>query len=447
MRPAGVVAVPVAPLLTLVAVSLFGVKVAFVGLGAVVSCAPATGAYVVLRRIAPSPVGLLLAALLLFGAAAGEAASWGGYPQLIGLGLVPVAVYLVDRALVSPRLSRAVAAGALLLALALSSDFVFALGAGAVATLLVVHVAERPREFGAVVRRAVLAAVPLLVAAPWYVQLARARLGAVAQPAAVTRPDQPNVWLRTEAVWFDAPTVWRALTLAAVIGVLLLWSHRRDPVWRVGAALLLPSLVAVAVWPETRLAYFLPTAVVLGAAVWATAEDSGRSIAVPLLASAALIAQLAVFPSTSSLQQRRYQALTPELLRGIDWLRSQTPPNSTVVVTPLRTAPPLAWWIEGVARRRTLAASSDAWVYFPVERRNAAKAARVLSAGVPTPATLAAARRFRADFVFVDKGWSDYQSGRIASLKRELPGVVAFENRGVVILRTGTAVSMRTRSA
>ena len=445
VRPDGVIAAPLAPLLTLGAVSLFGQQTSFVLLSAALSCAPGVGAYVVLRRVISSLPAVLLAMLLLVGSAAGEAASWGGYPQLIGLGLVPIAVYLTDVGLTSGRLPVLLGAGAALLAVALASDLVFAFGAAGAMTVGVLHLVQNRRTFKRVLKNAGTIALPVVVAVPLYVSLLRVRVSAITEPVRDVAPNAPPLGSRIEAVWFDAPMVWRALALAGLLALPLLWAQRRAGVWRIAAALLAPSVLAVLMWPETRLAYFLPTAVVFAAAVWSSSGAYGQSVAVRAFCAVALTMQVVVFPDTAALQARRYQALTPELVGGIAWLRSSSHPSAIVIVTPFRNAPPVAWWVEGLAERRTLAASSTVWVYFPVERENAAKAARVLSAGVPTPRTLEVARRNRADYVFLDKRWDEYATGRVTSLERAIPDVVAFENRGVVILRTGTSLSRGAR--
>ena len=444
VRPSGVVVAPLAPLLTLAAATVLGRTIAFVSLGAALSALPAAGVYIVLRTLVDRFDAVVLSSLLLVVAGSGEAASWGGYPQLLGLGLLPVAAFAAGRAFGGDGRRWSIVGGALLLAIALTSDLVLAVALPTVVMIVIATSARRLLEpDGRAALRAPLAWMfaPLVLVMPLYAGLGRARADAVTHPAKLLGSAHPNLLSRVDAVWADSRTLWHVVAIVGLVAIPLSWSRRETPLWRLSVALLAPAVVLVLVFPEPRLAYFLPTAIVMSAALW---SEEWRALApapvVSLIMVAALAIQTGPLPATARKQAARYQALTPGLVAGIDWLRHETKRSAVVVVTPYRDAPPLGWWIEGLAQRRTLSASSPEWVYFESERVNAARAARVLSAGVPTVATLDIARQYGADYVFLDKRWADYVPNRIRSVA-EVHARVAFENREVVILRTRAAPS------
>lgn len=440
VRPSGVTAAPVVPLITVAAVEVLGRQAGFVLLGAASSVAPAVGVYSVLRRISGGWSAVLLSLLLAAAGSAGEAASWGGYPQLLGLGLLPPTALVVDRFLRSRDRNHALVAGCTLLAVALVSDLVLAMALCTSVMLLVLHLAiRRPRAPTRALWPTVLVLLaPLGAAVPLYARLASARIAAVTAAPASLLAKEPGVRARVEALWPDAPVIWRVVALAALVALALSVRRRGTPLWRLSAALVAPAFVATVALPEPRLAYFVPTAAILAVALLEDELRTTRATAAALagVLLVGVVLQLMRLPATSTTQAERYQALTPGLVNAIDWLRNNTATDAVVVVTPFRDSPPVGWWTEGVGRRSTLTASSPDWVYFPSERRRAAAAARVLSAGVPTPITLAMAAGQGADYVLIDKRWSEYRFDRVLSLRRSLPRVVAFENAAAVILRT-----------
>jgi len=399
------------------------------------SIAPGIGVYVALRRLASPLAVALVAGLLLASASVGEAAAWGGYPQLLGLGLLPIVLVFVAQGAKHPR--RSWLAGVGLLAIALTSDFVFAIAAASSILLLVLDWLLDRHPLKVLVGRVVRLTLPVVLATPLYVQIGLARLNAVRQPVQLLSAKPAGLASRIDAVWFDARLVWRALAILAIVGLPFLTHRRSDSHWRIALALCAVVAAALFAFPEPRIAYFVPTAVVVGVLLWSDEFPSIRGVSIFAVGLAAcVVLQFAAVKSTSTRQVRRYQALTPALVRGIDWVRTSTPKSSVLVVTPYREAPPVGWWLEGLGERRTLSASSFEWIYFSSERENARRAARVLAAGVPTERTLNLAKRFGADFVFIDKRWNEYKVGRVTNLERAFASVVAYENSGVVILRT-----------
>ncbi|MEY2469633.1 MAG: hypothetical protein QOF21_2331, partial [Actinomycetota bacterium] len=127
VRPSGATAAPFVPALVALSVSIVGRQAAFVGAGALCSVIPGIGAYIALRRFSPGVGATLLGGLALAAAWVGEPASWGGYPQLVAIGLLPIVVMTADHAIAHLSYRAALGGGLALLLVALTSDFVFAM--------------------------------------------------------------------------------------------------------------------------------------------------------------------------------------------------------------------------------------------------------------------------------------------------------------------------------
>ena len=115
---------PVVPILSKVSVSLFGLTAGVSGLAAAASTAPAVGIYLALRRLGPELIALPPSILVLGASSIGEATAWGGFPQLIGFGLAPITLVLLDRFLRTWDARSALATGFAFMALLATSHLV-----------------------------------------------------------------------------------------------------------------------------------------------------------------------------------------------------------------------------------------------------------------------------------------------------------------------------------
>jgi hypothetical protein len=225
--------------------------------------------------------------------------------------------------------------------------------------------------------------------------------------------------------------------LAGVAALVLLWERRFEPHWRVAGALGVVGLGLTMAFSEPRLAYVLPTAAALAVALWS--PEMRKVSRVPLFAALcaiAVVAQFSSLPRTARLQAAYYQALTPGVVDGINWVEAHTDRTSLIAVTPYNDGPALGWWVEGLAARHTLTASNLRWLHFDSERKTAQEAAAIFANGVPTTSSLRQAAAKHVDLVFIDKRWSDFQTARITTLRRDAPHAVVFENKAVVVLST-----------
>jgi hypothetical protein len=438
VTPKGIAASPIVPLLSYASVRLFGAQLTFVSFGAVFATMPGAGAYLVLRKRIPPIDAALVCALLVACAGAGEAASWGGLPQLLALGLLPVAVLLIDRAFDRAAPNLAVLAGFSLLAIFLVSDFIFAFAALAAGGLVL---GRLPTLFDFIPTRRIarlvfLTAAPLVLAVPLALQIVRVRVEAALHPAG-TIAGTPSALDRVNIAFGSQRLVWHAVLLGGLAGVALLWERRYEIHWRVAVALAVVGVGLTAVFEEPRIAYLVPTVGVISLALWS--PELRRLSRLPLFAllvGAACAIQFHALPATARVQADYYQALTPGTVKAIDWVKAHTDDSALVAVTPYRDGPSIGWWIEGLAGRHTLTASNLRWLHFDSERVTAQQAARIFANGVPTVRSLQNAKAKHVTLVFIDKRWSEFQTGRVASLRREAPTAVVFENQAVVVLST-----------
>src|SRR5207249_2447342 len=124
IRSSSLVYPPVVPVLAVASERLFGSFEGLRTLAFIAAAAPAAGFYVLLYvwglkwRAAP------LAGFLAASAATGDPMAWGGYPQLIGLGMLPLFVVALERFLTSHRLVHAFAPALVLLGVLATSDIV-----------------------------------------------------------------------------------------------------------------------------------------------------------------------------------------------------------------------------------------------------------------------------------------------------------------------------------
>ena len=134
-------------------------------------------------------------------------------------------------------------------------------------------------------------------------------------------------------------------------------------------------------------------------------------------------------------QRDYYGILTPGLADGIQWLQDRTPRSSVVAVSPVRDVP-LGWWVEGLARRPTLTATSLRWLYFDDEKRRARVANRIFDLSFPSVEGMARACAAGADYVLVATSWPGFSRPGLDQVRSADPEAVVFADPDAVVLRT-----------
>jgi len=455
VRSSSIVYPPVVPLLTKASVAAFGLTGGVAVMGAVSSLAPGVGMYVALRAVAPAG-GAAAAGLLVLGASSvGEATAWGGFPQLIGLGLTPIALILFDRLQRTWSTRHALGSGLVLMVVLATSHLI---GAVAVLACGTMAVAGLVRPLGPIpngwrrTRQLGLVALPSMWLAPLYWSLVGVYRGGFSPAGSSNRLTWSNLFDRVEFLYRDTPWLWRIVLPLAVAAPFILWRRRHTPLWRVTSALLVITIVLVAATREDRLLYLLTPLGALGLVLWTDAAEpggAGRHPAGRLTGRARPFAWVGVAILVVGLgfqfvrsteffgsQREHYGILTPGLVDGIRYLGESSAPDDTVAVTSLNNAP-LGWWVEAIARRPTIYGSPLQWLSFDDEIERAAFANELFVPPFPTTDRLQAAETAGIELILVPTAWTFYDDGAIDSLAEMAPDVVQRVSPDAVVIRPG----------
>jgi len=424
------------------------------------SVAPAVGVWLVASRRASRPVAAIAALTLALVHPTATAFAWGGVPQLVGLGLAPVALWLTVRALHAPSRRTWSQAALAAAAVALTSTLVTVLLGLALAVAVTLALAQRGARVLRGVGWALLVAapavalyVPILLRMSLYEQRSTGVVGSVALRSTVGGPI--GLWVVLLALSAVVPFVLRA---------------GRD---RTFHAALIVAAVAGLWLGDVRFAALIPTAVVLAATALLGREVRGvGGGGVGVGAGVAGLAGVGVaggggagvgggvLRRFSALQTAGVVALGGLVVVGgvgvagqaaqIDFYAKLVPPgiladaaliatldrgDMAVAVPPVSGAP-TGWWLEAVGVDALVASRPD-WLAFPEEREVAAQAVALFSdPSWPTPNTARAACALRAPWLYVPDVWRGVDT---AALAREVDA-----GRLVEIARTPTARVLRS---
>jgi hypothetical protein len=405
---------PLVPLLTGLADLALGTRWASWLVPSLASVAPAVGVWVVARRRAPAHIAALGALGLALVHPTATAFAWGGVPQLLGLGLAPIALAATVRATERPARRTWAQAGALFLAVAMTSTLITTLLVVALGVAVLVALTERGvavlRGAGWAALVALPAAalyVPILLRMSLYSQRATAVTGEVALRSSVGQP---------LVLWVGL------LAIAAAVPLLLEAGRERTST----AALVTAAVVGL--WlGDVRFAALVPTATVLAMTSLAAAAWRGTGLrALPFGGSATgarivvavQLAALLVLASagmrTQPAQVEFYaQLVPPGILEDAALIDAIERGDAAVAVASVAGAP-TGWWLEAVGIDALVASRPD-WLAFPEERRVAALTVALFSAPAwPTPTTAAEACALGAPWLYVPHVWRGIDPSALA---------------------------------
>ncbi|MBX3284840.1 MAG: hypothetical protein KF703_05810 [Actinobacteria bacterium] len=445
VRSSSIVYPPVVPLLVVAATSVLGVEVGVAVVAAVTSALPAVGCFVVLWQARLRWFAVLLAGLVLAAGSSGEAAAWGGFPQLVALGLLPPTLWLLDRFLRWGGVRRGLAFGVALAIVLATSHFIATAAVASGAVLVGLHAVVRPEPRAPSWPRRLRDALPGLALSLPLVPLYLA-LTSVGRAAASSRPDTPEPSFAdlpgaADYVLRDFRILWWCLAVVAVLVPPLLADRRRTPLWLVSVSSTATVVALFLYLRDMRVIYLLAPAGVLALGLLAVdvgVESTGRITARPDRPAALALALLLVLQALLGLQrfssQVDYYAVAADgVSDGVVWVGEHTDADVLVAVAPVRGAP-LGWWVEGRARRPALVGSWLRWLSFPDEQRRARVANAIFGPSFPTRAQVERARRYDVDLLLVSKAWSGYDRAAVSAAVARGDLVVRFQNRGVVVL-------------
>ncbi len=456
-RSTTIVYPPVVPLLTTAGVQAFGLVTGVSVVAAISSAAPAVGIYWTLRRYQLG-IGALVPGLLVLGASSvGEAAAWGGFPQLISLGLLPVTLLLFDQLVRTWSRRDALGAGLALMLMLATSHLIASVAIAAsiviVAIGLVSQSGSRP-GIGKIANRAGIAVLPSLWLVPLYITLTRQIILDDNGFRHLTGLKWGNLADRIDFLFRDLSLVWWPLLALVLVTPLLLIARRHLSLWRIPTALLIATAVLTAVTREGRYLYVLTVIAGLSLGLWVTVVagrirfdlvghlPTGLKLRAILgLAFTAIILAIQVVGGVSFFRTQRsfYGSLDQDLVTAIEFVAATTSPNDTIGVPSLRDAP-LGWWVEAITRRPTLYGVPLRWIVFDDEIERATIANRLFAPQFPTADRLADAADEGISVILLPTEWTFYDAQAIDDLERQFPDAVDRFNPGATLLYPAAAL-------
>jgi len=450
IRSSSIVYPPVVPVLVAGAVAALGATRGVSAVAAAAAIFPGIGVFLALRWAGGRWSSVSLGGLLLFVGSTGEAAAWGGFPQLIGLGLLPLFLIAVDKWVSSGRPGRGLLAGALLMGILATSDIVSGAALVAAAVLLGLRATvSRTGNNGVGASRwcigAIALVVPCLSFVPLYAHLGNAVLHSLGSRPAAARFPLGSLPGHVDFLYRDFTSFWRIALMVALVTPLLLADRRRQPLWVVSTSLIASSACITIVLREDRFLYVLPTAIVLALAAWF--EELGRhhgrffrrvENGLALALAVALAIQVMTGARLFDAQRRYYMILDPGLVTAIRWIERDTPHTAVIAVPPIRNAP-TGWWVEGMGHRLTLIASPLQWLNYADERRRALLANAIFSQVFPDPASLRLAQQDGVSFVLLPRSSDILDLHQVDAYVRLHPASVVFRDQATLVLRVAGA--------
>lgn len=396
LRPIEEIYPPIVPLLLTGFVSLLGLTNGVSAMAALASVTPAVGVLVALRRLGLNlETACWCAAPLLLAPAVSEPAAWGGFPQLIGLSLVPIGLGELVRMLAIGGVRSSVVVGVIALVIALTSHLVFVFFTVTCSGVILLSVVTGTIAWRKI-RSIPLVLLVLLPAAPLYIKLANGVGTTFADRSEAERlPDSALIGVAAFVVRNNF-VFWGIVLVIGMAGCLLLVARRQSGLWRIAVSVNVTAVTAWLLLREYRVAYFLPVAAIFGMAlvfnelgVLSAMNPAPRwVIRVSLLL---IIGQQGVAASLLIRDQvNRYRLMDHDLVSEMNYIRENTASRSVIGV-PSCGGLPLGWWVEGAGARTTLTGSDLRWLNFADERRRAILIGNLISPPFPVENT------FRAD--------------------------------------------------
>lgn len=434
---------PVVPLLAVACEWMLGLYAGVQALAFASAAAPALGTYVLLYGWGLRWRAVLLAGFLAASAATGEAMAWGGYPQLIGLGILPLFILALDRFLTSRSLVSALPPAFLLLASLATSDLIGPITVLVGSLYLVVRYVDLARRHEGNSGRNVLLGMGLsvllaLLMTPTYFGLVG---GASSNEHAKLASQQSiaSAISALNAVAQDLPSFWLAALLLAILSPLVLAMRGDRRLALLSASILVPSIALLVGAGERRIADLFPLGIIAGLGAWSemisrTPQWGARAITAAVVTFLAV--DVLIGTQYYAIQRNNYAVLNTGLVRGLDRLVAMSGSQQIIAVSPAPNDWALGWWVEGAARRPTVYAGDPIWLNYADEKARNAIANRIFSPQNNFELSRQEARDAGARYLFVDKGWSEYQTWASHGL-RDDPAAIVYENESVLIISAG----------
>lgn len=415
---------PVVPLLTKGFVSLLGVSAGVAVMGALASLAPALGLYWSLGQVGLGRRRVVPATLMLTTSTVGEAAAWGGFPQLIGLGLLSVGILVGWRALDEPNRGNA---GWLALVLTLALAVSHFMAVVLIASLAVATGVRAAQERFArdwmrrVVRMLPVVMLPTLILAPTYVKLVDAVFLNTNEFADLDNLSRDNALDRLDGVYSELPMLWEILLPLALLAPIFRFNLRGSEVYRLVATLMPATMILLLLTREGRYLHLVPLVCAMGAAVYLIPSQTRRRWidvrpAAAWLGAAAIgvVLLLQIQAGLSVFDDHRdfYGVLNDGLVEAIEVADERAGPDGVIVVPSLGDAP-IGWWVEALTDGEVVYGSPLRWLNFPDELERAAQANAIFDVAFPDEDTLSQFAELDADVVIIPRTWAWFDDTKV----------------------------------
>jgi len=409
---------PVVPAVTGVLVALLGAVRGVALMGALCSAAPALGMHRALGMAGLKAERLIPALLVLGSGSIGEAAAWGGFPQLLGIGLMPIVFMAAISAFETPGRAAGIKLGLLMMGSFAISHFVSAVTV-VIVGLMLVSVAVR--NWNPTWRRDVMAIAPLMILpsvwlVPLYLKLTHAIVVNPVEFSALNDLTWRSGFARLNGLNDGFGALWRVLIPLTVLTPAMTWSIRRKSVWLLSTSLLVVTVALLLITREARFLYLVPLAVAAGVATWLNylktlrlwLMESRRVDAVRaglgILVGAVLAAQLLVGLGIFQRQRDFYGVLTPGIVAAIEAADADTDGDQVIAVPSLNDVP-AGWWVEGLTDAEVVYGSPLRWLNFADEVKRAQVANSIFDPAFPDDATLAELKVASVGVVILPRRW------------------------------------------
>jgi len=407
VRDSTIIYPPLVPGLTLAISNILGPTWGVVMFAAASSVLVGISVFLVTRWSGFRWAAVVLASVALCPSTIGEAAAWGGYPQLIGLAALVLYLWWLDEVVGGWCWLAALGCAGALMVILLSTHLVamVAVVAGGVVVLARVLDRRATKRLG-MIGRAVLVGLPALLVLPVYVPLLSTVAGTVSS-STDPRSSTAGLLFQIEHLSREARWVWIPAFVVATFTPLPLLARRGERLWVLTTTLVVSAWALAIFTAQGRFLYVLAISVPFAAALWwselvrmpfVSRRAVRRGVSLAALVGATVLALLGL--GFFDAQVRYYAVLSPNAVEALDWLRANTAEDSEVLVNSVDLAP-AGWWVEGLGERRAWYDSNLEWLNFPDERRRAELAKELLADGFPNAAELDQARQHGIDYVLI----------------------------------------------
>jgi hypothetical protein len=347
---------------------------------ALVALLPGIGCYLLLRAMRLRRIALVGVLFPLLGYPS-EMIAWGGYPQLMGTGLVLIACAALLRGYRTDRLGYFMVCGAFAGLSVLTHQLAGLQALIALPVMSGLVLLANPHVWLQRIKQwtvtALVLAMVALPAVPVYIELI-ARAGTHAFNA----QDQSSFGAMFDYLTYDTPLIWRVVGPFVPLALLVRGLQRAWIDVAVIFGLLVASLGLTLATFEVR-AMFVGLLVGYAATCIAFSDlmrmnPGGWRLALAGTACTLWVTLIVAGQQRFAFTLRYYTSLDQFVAEGLQWLGHQARPGDLAVSVASKEKWPLGWWVQGLGHVPSYLAYDSRWLYFREEKEQALIARSIL---------------------------------------------------------------------